>query len=443
MAGYAVGEGGVVRRFVGATREGTSIVQGRVNDVATSNAVSAATVELLSNDVLAAVANTSPSGHFVFPELSPGNYRVRVTSTGYVAQVSTSTALFPDQSTSVDMKLTPTSSGTVTLQALSLDGINDFVEVPASPSLNVTNAFTLEAWVKIKGKGGVNPRLLSKRDASASDYSWGFFGNSKRMHAELYFTDQTAFLGDISSAQLLDSTKWNQWYHLAMVWNSATGTITTYVNGVQDTIIRSASGIGLNKTLTARSQRLTIGNTFYGGTFSVDNFNGNLDEIRVWNEARTFEQIFNTMNVELFGTEPGLVALWHLNEVAEGVVKDATPNHNNGTLKNGSTVTDVNEQPKSVVTEYALFQNYPNPFNPTTMITFVVPTSVGTGTTKILITLKVFDMLGREVATLVNEEKEPGQYQVTFDGSRLASGVYFYKLSAGKFMEVKRMILAK
>ena len=78
-------------------------------------------------------------------------------------------------------------------------------------------------------------------------------------------------------------------------------------------------------------------------------------------------------------------------------------------------------------TSYALGQNYPNPFNPTTTIQYDIPAS---GSQK-LVTLKVYDVIGREVATLVNETKVAGSYQVTFNASRIASGVYFYKLTAG------------
>ncbi|AFH50812.1 Hypothetical protein IALB_3109 [Ignavibacterium album JCM 16511] len=93
---------------------------------------------------------------------------------------------------------------------------------------------------------------------------------------------------------------------------------------------------------------------------------------------------------------------------------------------------------------YQLFQNYPNPFNPTTTIEYVIPNGV-----RNLITLKVYDVLGNEIATLVNEFKTAGHYQVEFNaanihqGVALPSGVYFYKLQAGSFSSVRKMILIK
>jgi subtilisin-like proprotein convertase family protein len=85
---------------------------------------------------------------------------------------------------------------------------------------------------------------------------------------------------------------------------------------------------------------------------------------------------------------------------------------------------------------FSLAQNYPNPFNPNTSIKFSVPSAE-------IVTLKVYDILGKEVAVLVNELKQPGLHSVDFNASRLASGIYFYRINAGEFTSVKRMILIK
>jgi hypothetical protein len=85
---------------------------------------------------------------------------------------------------------------------------------------------------------------------------------------------------------------------------------------------------------------------------------------------------------------------------------------------------------------YLLEQNYPNPFNPSTVISYQLPVSSD-------LVLKVFDVLGNEIATLVNEEKPAGEYEVEFDAARLTSGIYFYQLRAGDFTQVKKMILLR
>ncbi len=81
-------------------------------------------------------------------------------------------------------------------------------------------------------------------------------------------------------------------------------------------------------------------------------------------------------------------------------------------------------------------QNYPNPFNPATKISFAVPKAGN-------VELKVYDILGREVATLVNEVKQPGIYNVDFNASNFASGIYFYTMKSGDFTAVKKMVLVK
>ena len=87
-------------------------------------------------------------------------------------------------------------------------------------------------------------------------------------------------------------------------------------------------------------------------------------------------------------------------------------------------------------TEFQLSQNYPNPFNPTTLINYQIPSDE-------FVELKVFDVLGKEVSTVVNEFKRAGSYKVNFNGSALESGVYFYKIKAGNFIDIKKMILVK
>ena len=97
-------------------------------------------------------------------------------------------------------------------------------------------------------------------------------------------------------------------------------------------------------------------------------------------------------------------------------------------------VTDVNET--SIATQFELYQNYPNPFNPTTTIRYQIPE-------RSFVTLRVFDVLGNEVVSLLNEEKEAGSYESTFDAEGLSSGIYFYQMKAGKYIETKKMIMMK
>lgn len=94
------------------------------------------------------------------------------------------------------------------------------------------------------------------------------------------------------------------------------------------------------------------------------------------------------------------------------------------------------QQITSVVKEFSLGQNYPNPFNPTTNIRFSIPKSEH-------VSLRVYDILGREVKALVNQNLTPGEYQVDFDATGLSSGMYYYSLRSGDFVDVKKMVLVK
>jgi hypothetical protein len=98
-------------------------------------------------------------------------------------------------------------------------------------------------------------------------------------------------------------------------------------------------------------------------------------------------------------------------------------------------ITDVEEEAPKPLT-FSLIQNYPNPFNPSTKIKYSISQSSQ-------VQIKVFDILGNEIETLVNEEKPVGTYELTWNAEALPSGVYFYQLKAGSFVETKKMLLLK
>ena len=105
-------------------------------------------------------------------------------------------------------------------------------------------------------------------------------------------------------------------------------------------------------------------------------------------------------------------------------------------------ITDVNEI-NFAPASFSLNQNYPNPFNPSTIIKYSIPSVISTERRNLNVTLRVYDVLGKEVAVLVNEEKPVGEYEVEFDGTRLSSGVYFYQIKSNNFLQTKKMILLK
>jgi hypothetical protein len=101
----------------------------------------------------------------------------------------------------------------------------------------------------------------------------------------------------------------------------------------------------------------------------------------------------------------------------------------------GITV-DVEQIAQSIPGRLVLHQNYPNPFNPSTVIRFELPTPTQ-------VRLSVYDLMGREVSVLVNQRRDAGVHQVQFDGSNFASGVYFYRIEAGSFLQTRKLLILR
>lgn len=174
------------------------------------------------------------------------------------------------------------------------------------------------------------------------------------------------------------------------VYDSATTTISAYKNGVFALSVPQAVALNL----------ATGVNFQVGGYITLTGLSGQMDEFRVYRRALGQAEITATWNQNL------------------GIITGVTP------------VSNV------VPENYKLSQNYPNPFNPITKINFALPKSG-------FVTLRVYDVLGREVVNLVNENKTAGNYSVNFDGGKLTSGVYFYRLDVNGFTETKKMLLVK
>lgn len=115
--------------------------------------------------------------------------------------------------------------------------------------------------------------------------------------------------------------------------------------------------------------------------------------------------------------------------------------------------SDVIEVEIGAPHEFMLYQNYPNPFsaksssalggNPNTIIKYSIPSTLLSFEDGLRVRLVVYDVLGNEVATLVNEEKQPGTYEINFNSEALTSGIYFYQLRSGNFVETKKMVLIR
>jgi hypothetical protein len=139
----------------------------------------------------------------------------------------------------------------------------------------------------------------------------------------------------------------------------------------------------------------------------------------------TTSQVVGPLN---YGTK----YFWHVSAFNNGVWGPWSQTRQFTVVRTSSVEPAENSMPA----QFGLGQNYPNPFNPTTAVSFQLSAISA-------VTLKVFDVLGREVSTLVDEVGQPGVYKVQWDGSGMPSGIYFYRLQAGEFVETKKMILLK
>lgn len=216
---------------------------------------------------------------------------------------------------------------------------------------------------------------------------------------------------------------------------------TTLITG--DIFYNGIYGVDFNpdwdETALADSKPITTNTntTFTWFSESSSFFPGRLDYIVYSNSVLEKENGFS-----LFTRALPADSLTKYNLQKEDVVNasDHLPLVVDFSFKNAVTVNDKDEIP----TEFGLKQNFPNPFNPNTTIEYSIPKNVGTThELSTLVSLKVYDVLGNEIATLVNETKQPGSYKVNFDAHGFPSGVYIYKLNTAGHSQVRKMILLK
>ena len=313
--------------------------------------------------------------------------------------------------------------------ALDFGTSNDslYVLVQDNISLDATTAVTLEAWVYFRDTPGIWNVVVEK----AYD-EYGMYVRSNRVIN--FYTTGTFGTISLDGKTVLDTATW---YHMAGTYDSTSGTANVYINGHLDATVTGFPGV-----IDTTMQPLRIGDDRDNDTA----FDGLIDEVRVWNIARDSLEIQATMNSVLGAeyyntTDSGLIAYWRFDEAEGDTAYDLSVYGNHGEIR-GATFSEFTaplgmaNHKKILPGEYQLLQNYPNPFNPSTTIEFSLPKSE-------FIELKVFNILGKEVATLVSNKLNSGNHTYTFDGKNLASGIYYYQLVAGDYRDVKKMILLR
>lgn len=413
--------------------------------------------------------------------------------------------------------------------SLEFDGINDYVDITHNNIFNVTKV-TIEMWMKWTHAGSADEVdfLISKGGEQLEIHTGGGSGANG-----LRFLPTTGVFFDTR----INVFTTGEWTHIAFIYDPSIPLYKCYINGVEENLTKAGGG--------------TIGAPIYQSVTSLKLgrrtdesypyfYKGNIDEVRIWNDVRTIEEINTYRNSELEGTEEGLVAYYKMSDGSGSVLTDNSGRGNNGTLINGTlwstgsdplpveltsftarengenivlnwrTASEINsygfeierssensdnwqkigfvpahgnsnsikeysftDAPGNINTSegkiyyrlkqidtdgnykyydvisvseqitknYKLYQNSPNPFNPETAIRFELPEQS-------LVTIKIYDITGREVEVLLNEEKPSGSHIIYWNGrdnsGRIAaSGIYTYRFTAGQFVMNKKMSLVK
>jgi hypothetical protein len=317
--------------------------------------------------------------------------------------------------------------------------------IPAAPSLNLNSSFTIEAWIKpnmwgndfeldypIFNKGSISllPSLMNLAPYEECLVLWTEHAN-----------------GECYSYTPSFSIQLDTWQHVAVSYDGQS-VFKVYINGAEQTLFQSASPQGAISN--NENYNLVLGNiAVVDSLLPRVPYEGDIDEVRVWNDVRTSNEINVNKDIALQGSEAGLIGYWNLNEAIGDEIHDLTVNQNNGSLL-GTNWTDgaitpltsiQNENPVLPVSSQ-LYCNYPNPFNPTTTISF--STTDSSENTEICI----YNLKGQKVKTLLNEVVPAGQHSIVWNGRNeygksVSSGVYFYKMKKGNYQETKRMLLLK
>jgi hypothetical protein len=337
--------------------------------------------------------------------------------------------------------------------ALSFDGVDDYVEVADDPSLDITDGFTIVAWIYLESytewatfvtKGGVvndggaltpnNYAIHQSGPSHSGGASGGEFGH-------LRFTGSSPALPD----PLLESNTQiplNEWHYVAITYDGTT--LRFYLDGIPD------GGGLLPGPLDPNDDPLHIGVDFPGGD---EYWSGLIDEVRIWNRALKPAHVRAAMNGHAAPLASALVGYWRFDEGSGNRAKDKSREKNHGTLVNGPTwVTPgapiggakKNSSVQSevfVASEFYLEQNYPNPFNPTTDIRFSLAEATH-------VNLSLYNSAGQLIKTLVSRNLDAGYHSFQWDatndnGQEVAAGVYLYRLTAGKYIDTKKMVLMK
>jgi len=355
------------------------------------------------------------------------------------------------------------------INALSLDGNRNYVEVPHNDILNLGKAYTIEFWINTNNDA---PAIAINK--WAVDWNNGHQGWMIDINQIVPFEQTDIFDRDPEPGMLLFTNAHSSltggrsekssgcgglynvivpssWIHIALTINNTLKMRKMYVNGKGD-------GGGWRNSLeddyNTPGYPLNIGGL--PGIARNLYLNGFVDEVRIWNCERSASQIKSTMNdtlsAEYYQTPDSSLILYFRFDQLENLglgeddlvddIRDFSFYKNHGDIKGNAQLvvstrnTDVDSRNAILPMAYDLSQNYPNPFNPMTTIRFTIPRTAN-------VKLAIYDVLGNNVATLLDAPIEAGQHRVQFDAGDFPAGIYFYQLQTAEYVETKKMMLVK
>ena len=290
--------------------------------------------------------------------------------------------------------------------AQQFNGSTTKLNITANPSFDFGNKsnFSVEFWYK----GSSAPSTVKSavgRNISSTGAKWWVGLNANDGKARFYMS-AGGKSGAVNGSVITDG----KWHYVTATRNGSTGSLKIYVDGV----LKASSTVNPTVGFASSTDYLNIGWLNFQSVYTL---NGALDEVAIYSKELSSSEIQQHYSNGIKGLNYFESIVTSKNEITEVQLS----------AENTLTIIPSN---------FELMQNYPNPFNPATTIKYAVSEAAN-------VTIKIYDMLGSEVMTLVNKDHAPGFYEVNFNASNLASGTYIYQLRSNGYVETKKMLLLK
>lgn len=311
-----------------------------------------------------------------------------------------------------------------TVYSLQFNGTNSTVNIGNITNYINDSSFTIETWIKFSQVNNPDGCIFV---LGGNGHFTLYLKPNNRVAFHTYH-NPNIWASEIQTSVLATGI----WYHIAATFNRLQNKNIIFLNG-----IKTDSTTTPTSKIVAQYQNSNIG-SYVQPTYG-NYFNGKICGMRL--KSGVFYNS-NFIPPYFFNNISGTIAVWQFYEGSGIILHDSSGSNYNGTISNAvwssdhPTATLIQKIYEKAPQFYSLQQNYPNPFNPNTNIKFQVKNSIS-------VKLVVFDILGKEVAALVNEKLTPGTYETSFDASHFSSGIYFYKLTAGDYSETRKMTMIK